>query len=65
MLGQGTYGKVYRALLEKDDGTKEYAMKIIRKDKLKSRELIQSTKLELNILNVSDNPFILSADYFF
>ena len=64
-ISKGSYGKVYLASLKKGDGNKLYAMKVIRKDKLDSRSLINSTRLELNILKMTDSPFLQGADYFF
>ena len=56
IIGTGTFGKVYLALL---DG-KSYALKILAKKKIIDLKQISHIKNEKNILAGVDNPFIVN-----
>lgn len=49
VLGQGSFGKVYLAHLERDP-SRHFAIKAIRKDRLISTNQIESTFMEFQIL---------------
>ena len=62
-LGKGGFGKVF---LVKKLGTKEYyAMKTIKKAKIKDCDLIEQTMNERKILELVDSPFIVKLLYSF
>ena len=63
MVGTGGFGKVYLVRNKKD--SKIYAMKAIRKDIILDAEMIQSTKLEKDILEEGNHPFLVGAEYVF
>ena len=63
MIGSGTFGKVYLAVLA--SSAKKYAIKVIRKDKLIDQGSIVSTELEKDILLAADHPFLCGMEYLF
>ena len=56
IIGTGTFGKVYLAIL---DG-KAFALKILHKKKIIDLKQIEHIKNEKNILACADNPFIVN-----
>ena len=52
IVGQGSFGKVYFAELE-DESNQKFAIKAIRKDRLVEKRAINSTFIELQILQSS------------
>ncbi|KAJ3682921.1 hypothetical protein LUZ60_013148 [Juncus effusus] len=63
MVGQGAFGKVYQV---KRKGTAEiYAMKVLRKDKILEKNLVEYTKAERDILTKIDHPFVVQLRYSF
>lgn len=63
IVGKGTFGKVFQ--VQHKTTKKFYAMKCIRKDVILNNENMDSIKLERDILNETDHPFIVSMDYVF
>lgn len=65
VLGQGSFGKVFlvRKILGWDKG-QLYAMKVLKKAKLKVRDRVR-TKMERNILVDVNHPFIVKVFYAF
>ena len=53
MLGEGAFGKVYRAELANSD--KMYAIKSIRKDRIVKANAIQTTFTEVQILKNAEH----------
>ena len=64
LLGQGAFGKVF--LGELSGSNEQYAIKVIRKDRLTDNpETIKSVFLECGILISSNHPFLASMKYFY
>lgn len=65
VLGKGSFGKVL--LVQKTEGAgKHYAMKVLKKAKLKRPKQIERTKTERRVLELSkDHPFIMSMSFAF
>lgn len=62
-LGKGSFGQVY--LVEHKSTSREYAMKILLKDKIKENDLIENSKVERIILSKLSFPFIVDLKYSF
>ena len=62
-LGKGSFGEVY--LVQKIDTKEEYAMKVLRKDKIIGQNLLKYAIAERNVLSLSNNPFIVKLYYSF
>jgi protein-serine/threonine kinase len=66
VLGKGSYGKV--VLVKKtgrEDDDKVYAMKMLRKEHLISRNQVEHTKTERQVLESISHPFIVHLHYAF
>ena len=63
VIGRGSFGKVY--LVRKKDTGIPYAMKILRKDQLIKKNLMQKIKTERDILYQVKNPYIVSLHFAF
>lgn len=63
LLGKGTFGKVFLAELE--GSSKQYAVKVIRKDVLIDYNQIKNTQLEKDILFSCEHPFLVGMEYLF
>ena len=62
-LGKGSFGEVY--LVEKISNKQLFAMKILNKQQVISKNLIRYAMTERNVLSVSHHPFIISLHYAF
>ena len=63
-LGQGAVGKVF--LGELCGANQQYAIKVIRKDKLADKpDSIKSVLLECSVLISANHPFLVSMNYFY
>ncbi|KAK8556570.1 hypothetical protein V6N13_064593 [Hibiscus sabdariffa] len=63
VVGRGGFGKVYQV---RKKGTQEiYAMKVMRKDKIMSKNHAECMKSERDILTQVDHPFIIKLRYSF
>jgi Protein kinase domain/Ankyrin repeats (many copies) len=62
-LGKGSFGEVF--LVSKQDTGMLYAMKVLRKDKIVSHNLIRYALTERNVLSYIRHPFIVSLNYAF
>ena len=63
MLGKGSFGEVY--LVEKINTKNLYAMKVLRKDKIRSMNLVRYAQTERNVLSIMDHPFIVGLKFAF
>ena len=63
VIGTGTYGKVL--LVKKKDTGKLYAMKVLKKSKIKKLKQVQHTMTERKILEKINNPFIIKLNFAF
>jgi serine/threonine protein kinase len=63
VIGKGSFGKVMQ-VKKKDDG-KIYAMKVLSKQAIISRNQVTHTKSEKNILQVIQHPFIVGLHFAF
>eukprot|EP00727_Mastigamoeba_balamuthi_P007367 m51a1_g3250 putative protein kinase 2 (416) ;mRNA; f:150136-152186 len=63
VVGKGSFGKVMQ-VRKKDDG-KVYAMKVLNKQAIISRNQVTHTKSEKNILQMIEHPFIVGLHYAF
>ena len=62
-LGKGSFGEVY--LVQKIDSSEKYAMKVLRKERIMSQNLLKYALAERNVLSLSNHPFIVKLDYAF
>ncbi|XP_020107996.1 serine/threonine-protein kinase AtPK2/AtPK19-like [Ananas comosus] len=63
LVGQGAFGKVFQV---RKKGTSEiYAMKVMRKDKIKEKNHVEYMKAERDILTKVDHPFVVQLRYSF
>ena len=63
LIGIGTYGKVFVA--SKKSNNKLYAVKVLNKKQICSKNLKKSIKTERTLLEKSNYPFIMKLDYAF
>eukprot|EP00366_Plasmodium_knowlesi_P005044 XP_002262542.1 RAC-beta serine/threonine protein kinase,putative [Plasmodium knowlesi strain H] len=63
VIGRGSYGKVL--LVRHTQNNKLYAMKILRKENIISRNQLEHTKIERNVLKCVSHPFIVKLYYAF
>merc|ERR1719487_2669676 len=64
VVGKGSYGKVM-LVKHKDDSSRVYAMKMLRKENVIKRNQVEHTKTERNVLETVSHPFIVSLHYAF
>lgn len=66
MLGQGTFGKVFKVHLKTDTEKKQlYAMKVLKKAFLVKNNHLKYAISEANILKKSEHPFVIKLHYSF
>jgi hypothetical protein len=63
LLGKGSFGEVY--LVQKIDTKNNYAMKILRKERIMGQNLSKYALAERNVLSLCDHPFIVKLNYAF
>jgi len=63
LLGRGSFGEVY--LVQKIDTKHNYAMKILRKERIMGQNLSKYALAERNVLSLCDHPFIVKLNYAF
>lgn len=63
VLGRGGFGKVI--LTQKKDSKKLYAIKIMNKADLISKNQVEQIKQEKHILEALDHPFLVKLEYCF
>ena len=62
-LGKGSFGEVY--LVKKVNSEETYAMKVLRKERIMSQNLLKYAIAERNVLSSSNHPFIVKLNYAF
>ena len=62
-LGKGSFGEVY--LVEKIDTGEQYALKVLRKDKVLGNNLVRYAFTERNILSEINHPYIVRLNFAF
>ena len=62
-LGKGSFGEVY--LVQKIDSSEQYAMKVLRKERIMGQNLLKYAIAERNVLSGSNHPFIVKLSYAF
>jgi ankyrin repeat protein len=62
-LGKGSFGEVY--LVEKIDTGQQYALKVLRKDKVLGNNLVRYAFTERNILSAINHPYIVRLNFAF
>ena len=65
VLGQGTFGKVFKVNLKSDSEKKPLAMKVLDKHFLVKNNHLKYAISESNILKKADHPFVLKLHYSF
>jgi len=63
MIGKGSFGKVF--LVENVHDKRLYAMKCIRKDVILEHDQLENIRLEKDILNTINHPFLVNMEYVF
>ncbi|CDW73649.1 protein kinase domain containing protein [Stylonychia lemnae] len=63
VIGRGTFGKVFMVKLKENNMV--YAMKVLKKEQVASRNLRVKTKAERDILEKIKNPYIVDLHYAF
>ena len=63
MLGKGSFGEVY--LVQKINTQEKFAMKVLRKERIMSQNLLKYAMAERNVLSLSNHPFIVKLNYAF
>lgn len=63
VIGRGHFGKVILSKMKLTG--KEYAIKILRKDRLLDEDQIEHTRLEKDVLLELDHPFLVGMEYLF
>ncbi len=63
VLGMGAYGKVF--LVNKINASTLYAMKVIKKERIKTQKQRERTRTERWILEKLKHPFIMNLNYAF
>jgi serum/glucocorticoid-regulated kinase 2 len=64
VIGRGSFGKVF-LVIKKSDPNTVYAMKALAKNVILEYDQVESTKLERDILNMADHPFLVGMKYVF
>ena len=62
-LGRGSFGEVF--LIRKNDSGEQFAMKLLRKDRIMRENLLRYAVTERNVLTYMKHPFIVGLKYAF
>jgi serine/threonine protein kinase len=66
MLGQGTFGKVFKVHLKSDvEAKKLYAMKVLKKSFLVKNNHLKYAISEANILKKAEHPYVIKLHFSF
>lgn len=64
-LGKGSFGSVFLVRKKDDPEKKNYAMKVLEKDKVLAQNLIRYAKTERNVLCLAKHQFIVGLEFAF
>ena len=62
-LGKGSFGEVY--LVQKINTKEQFAMKVLRKERIMGQNLLKYAIAERNVLSLSNHPFIVKLNFAF
>ena len=62
-LGKGSFGEVY--LVQKINTKENFAMKVLRKERIMGQNLLKYAIAERNVLSLSNHPFIVKLNFAF
>ena len=65
ILGQGTFGKVFKVKKKDEPESEEFAMKVLKKAFLVKNNHLRYAITEANILKLSSHPFVIKLHYSF
>lgn len=63
VIGRGSFGKVY--MVRKKSNDKIYAMKTLKKDFIIRTKQVSNTKIERDIMQQINHPFVVKLHYAF
>jgi len=64
-LGKGSFGEVFLVHRKNDEQKKLYAMKVLSKDKVMTKNLKRYALTERNVMSVINHPFMVKLNYAF
>ena len=65
ILGQGTFGKVFKVKSKDEPDSDEFAMKVLKKAFLVKNNHLRYAITEANILKLSNHPFVIKLHFSF
>ena len=65
MLGKGSFGEVFLVHKKGDPAKKLFAMKVLSKDKVMTKNLKRYALTERNVMSVINHPFMVKLNYAF
>ena len=65
LLGKGSFGEVFLVQLKGDESRKLYAMKVLSKEKMMTKNLKRYAVTERNVMSVINHPFMVKLNFAF